>query len=625
MAESVGTASMRHSDAVRGRNDGEGDSDAFTAHASRRHRGLSDHDGGASESWVEISSHPSSSSISSIGDQIVTTGLQVGTGAAHSPNAARRRRLSQQAYNYHNVVNAPSSVPATAAGAAASYTQSRLGQSPMMGGGGTSSQDEEFGEDSTTSSGPEEAHGRSSADSGIEHVIPSRSMEAVSSGSAQRQTTRRSSAVLSPLQQPTHQPAASAVVIDSSSDDESDSDDGHATALGIGRRHSSSQPAPQTGISSATAAAPVSISPTFRPQPNAFSHPPAPPRRSQSTSSPSMPPPPPHGNGTFGPPRPSPAPRAHTRIRNHHHQHGRTPNFMSPAFQADNDAALRASLTTLLSCAAAAARGRGKALEDERMLSEAAAAGPSGAPNAGLGLGLGVAPPPGVPGAGVVPGSAPVELRIVPEAALDAAADEKNATTDDDRRLPAAAPRRRRRSRETASSPAPLTTSPRPTSASSNDDKPGSPFLPPAEAAALRQQQQQQQQRQTARARRTQQQTAGGSSTKKKQRTDGTTLRQTNDGVSMGTAYTYYPSTLMAWVVSAGVVVLVSVVGFGAGYVIGREVGRRESFLSPSYGQGAGASAANVSSCGREVVRTAGAGTLRRFRWGSGMGRGVAA
>ncbi|GKT83489.1 hypothetical protein Ct61P_01339 [Colletotrichum tofieldiae] len=44
-----------------------------------------------SESWVEISSQPSSSSLSSIGDEIVTTGLRVG-----GSMAARRRRLHHQ-------------------------------------------------------------------------------------------------------------------------------------------------------------------------------------------------------------------------------------------------------------------------------------------------------------------------------------------------------------------------------------------------------------------------------------------------------------------------------------------------------------------------------------------------
>ncbi|KAA8564735.1 hypothetical protein EYC84_011628 [Monilinia fructicola] len=40
---------------------------------------------------------------------------------------------------------------------------------------------------------------------------------------------------------------------------------------------------------------------------------------------------------------------------------------------------------------------------------------------------------------------------------------------------------------------------------------------------------------------------------------------------------TFISPTLLTWAMSAGVVVLVSVVGFGAGYVIGREVGRQET------------------------------------------------
>lgn len=74
--------------------------------------------------------------------------------------------------------------------------------------------------------------------------------------------------------------------------------------------------------------------------------------------------------------------------------------------------------------------------------------------------------------------------------------------------------------------------------------------------------------------------------------------------------------TLMAWVMSAGVVVLVSVVGFGAGYVIGREVGRGE-VMAVNGGSLGGAG------CAREVAR-GGTGTLRKFRWGIG-GRGVVA
>lgn len=69
--------------------------------------------------------------------------------------------------------------------------------------------------------------------------------------------------------------------------------------------------------------------------------------------------------------------------------------------------------------------------------------------------------------------------------------------------------------------------------------------------------------------------------------------------------------TLLTWVVSAGVVVLVSVVGFGAGYVIGREVGRQETLDGLSGG----------ATCGKEIVRSSGG--LRKFRWGGGRGIAV--
>lgn len=58
--------------------------------------------------------------------------------------------------------------------------------------------------------------------------------------------------------------------------------------------------------------------------------------------------------------------------------------------------------------------------------------------------------------------------------------------------------------------------------------------------------------------------------------------------------------TLLTWIVSAGVVVFVSVVGFGAGYAMGYESGKEEGRLL---------------SCGKSSpVR------VRRFRWGGGSG-----
>lgn len=74
---------------------------------------------------------------------------------------------------------------------------------------------------------------------------------------------------------------------------------------------------------------------------------------------------------------------------------------------------------------------------------------------------------------------------------------------------------------------------------------------------------------------------------------------------------------MLTWVMSAGVVVLVSVVGFGAGYVIGREVGRAEVL--------SGSTIMDTSSCGSQVVKS-GSGGLRKFRWGiGGAARAVAA
>ena len=64
--------------------------------------------------------------------------------------------------------------------------------------------------------------------------------------------------------------------------------------------------------------------------------------------------------------------------------------------------------------------------------------------------------------------------------------------------------------------------------------------------------------------------------------------------------------TLLTWVVSAGVVVLVSVVGFGAGYAIGKEVGRQETLSGLS----------DNTSCGKEALKQV--SEIRRFRWGNG-------
>jgi hypothetical protein len=74
--------------------------------------------------------------------------------------------------------------------------------------------------------------------------------------------------------------------------------------------------------------------------------------------------------------------------------------------------------------------------------------------------------------------------------------------------------------------------------------------------------------------------------------------------------------TLLTWVVSAGVVVLVSALSFSAGYVVGKESGHAEAM-----GQ-MGAAGAEAGSCAREAasgVKGTGLG-LRKLRWTGGAG-----
>lgn len=400
-----------------------------------------------SESWVEIASQPSSSSLSSIGDEIVTTGLRVG----HSSYPRGRRRLHPQQQQQH--------IPSP-------FMMNRAATNT-----GTSSQEEydetESEEDRLMTSSAEIPHPATS----LRH----------------QQTAIRSG-----------------INTDSEGDDD---DDENATALGR-----------------------PSNSPTFRPQPNAFSHPPSHLSHRHSTSS---------------------APLSHQA---HHHRpsfstrstsrpHRGAPNFMSPSYQADNDAALRASLTTLLSCAAAVG---GLPKKDHVLAS----------PSVGV---------------GIVPSSQPMELRLVPESEL--MAENRAAPPARGPRMPD--PKRAASNSSAASAPA---------SASSHE----------REVAAVAE-----------KGKRVAHAQAKPPRATKKKRT----------GTMEGEAATLISPTLLTWVVSAGVVVLVSVVGFGAGYVIGREVGRQEGALG--VGMGSASTNSSAASCGGELVRSTGTGTLRRFRWAS--------
>ncbi|KPM38915.1 hypothetical protein AK830_g7623 [Neonectria ditissima] len=373
------------------------------------------------ESWVEVSSQPSSSSLSSIGDEIVTTGLRV------AGPYTRRRRLQPPA---RSLPQQPTAIHASA-----------------------------------TEASSQEEYEESDSESEDERLLASSTENA--------------------------HPSEEEMNVDS----DADSDGDNVTALGR-----------------------VSDQPVFRPQPNAFSHPPSHQvQRSNSTASTMPPPPHPHSGFT----RPSFSQRSQMRANS------AGPNFMSPLVREENDAALRASLTTLLSCAAAA---RALPRSKEEIESQRTS-------NTGVG-----------------PSSQPMGLRLVPESELDAE------------------PSRAQRARPATPSP------PR---------KRGSPTRSvPADKAKHG--------------------TATSSvsrATKKKK------ITQSEE--------TLISPTLLTWVVSAGVVVLVSVVGFGAGYVIGREVGKQEA-LAVSVG-----SVNDTTSCGGEVMRSSGSG-LRRLRWGA-VGKSIVA
>ncbi|TPX16759.1 uncharacterized protein E0L32_003700 [Thyridium curvatum] len=449
------------------------------------------------ESWVEIASQPSSSSLSSIGDEIVTTGLRVGVGRASYPpqQPIRRRRLlqlQQRQMQQRQQQQQHTSMPQ-------SYFVSHAAAQ-----GGMSSQEEY---DETESE-------------------------------EDRVMTSSTENVPAPTPGLAGQPATMGPAADSDTDSD---DDENATALGR-----------------------PSDSPTFRPQPNAFSHPPNHlQHRSHSTNS-SVPYHPPYG-------RPSVAQRSQTRVNRS------GPSFMSPHTREDNDEALRASLTTLLSCAAAA---RGLPKKDET------ATGPSGIRS------------------GLRPSTQPTGLQLVQESELMDDGPAAAATGAAAPRL-AVPPERKLQSRT-----------------ASNSSAPSGPISTSSRAAADAAAAAGEKSKRSASAT----QTTKSSRASKKKKTSAAVLDEEHPAS--------ISPTLLTWVVGAGVVVLVSVVGFGAGYVIGREVGRQEGASAMGFnglgggGGGAGAAVNASSSCGSELVRSGGSGTggtLRRFRWGGGIGGSVAA
>ncbi|KAK7738515.1 hypothetical protein SLS53_006034 [Cytospora paraplurivora] len=181
-------------------------------------------------------------------------------------------------------------------------------------------------------------------------------------------------------------------------------------------------------------------------------------------------------------------------------------------------------------------------------------------------------------GAGVGPGTQPMELRLVPESEIEA---------DGSPDIGSGAPKSPRGRQSTT----------RTTSNSSAQSVPASTSSERAKRAAAVQSKAQR--------------------ASKKKRTAVT-------AVDDNTVTWISPATL-TWVLGTGVVLLVSVVGFGAGFVVGREVGRQDILSSMSGGGPAAGAGVNASSCGGEVVRNTGSGTLRRWRWGTGMTKLVSA
>lgn len=361
----------------------------------------------SADSWVEITSQPSSSSLSSIGEEIVTTGLRV----QGEPRIRRRRRVQGAGH----IVLEPRQ---TSTSSQEEYEESESEEDQVM-----------------TSSN--------------EHIIP-----------------------VTSVPRPEY---------DAGSDSDDDNDE-NATALG--RR--------------------TDADPAFTPQPNAFSHPPSALRPAPSAPTSYFPP---HAPSRHPYPPSRVAPRQHA-ANNH---------------QTDHDAALRASLTTLLSIGAAAARGLPKR-------------------NQNIGRNIG--------------STEPMGLRLVPESEL-------------------------------------MGTEP----VVANTSQPLSPSTRARSIPSISSQEAAEKGKQKA---------SLAKPTGEKTRALKKKRLQTLEEDSL------ISPTLLTWVMSAGVVVLVSVVGFGAGYVIGREVGRQEVMAGFN-----GTTFTDGSTCGREAVRTS-TGGLRRFKWGIG-------
>ena len=234
------------------------------------------------DSWIELGSQPSTSSLSSIGanDEIITTGLRIQR-QQHPQHSRRRRRRGQHIF-------VPQDIDIV-------YPHRHSQQHP---GSSQDEYDESESEDDRVMS------------SSNEDLRRARDMPYLPRGS-------------------------SASEVPMSSDDEDDDDD-NLTALGARSNNAE-----------------------FVPQPNAFSHPPA----SQSDARAGETQGYSYGSRAYDSRPGLPmqrSSRSNVRASARRQRHGQNQqqhspyNIISPSYQADHDAALRASLSTLLSCAAAA-------------------------------------------------------------------------------------------------------------------------------------------------------------------------------------------------------------------------------------------------------------------------------
>jgi hypothetical protein len=369
------------------------------------------------ESWVEIGSGPSSASLSSATDEIITTGLTV----QHDSNLHRRPRRTRGGGQFS------------------------IGTGHRVSHAGGNSSQEEYEESESESDRVMTSSNEGLGPSPLRHEVDHSSRSPHSVASSETMSER-----------------------------EEDDDDENATAVNYPRSRRQ-----------------------FEPRPNAFSHPSnQQPIRSQS--------------GTVYPPRRNPT-RPAASLRQHSYpQH--TPYNTTP----DHDEALRASLSTLLS-AAAAVRGL---------------------------------PKPGQPRI-QRPGSArvdPTTLRMVPESVALGDVPEESSVAPSSPRTASSTPSEKSKRKDTRSS---------------SKDR---------HAA-------------------------------KKARRTGPVIEDISP-------------TLLTWVVSAGVVVLVSALSFSAGYVVGKESAHAEAM-----GQ-LGAAGSDAGTCAREAASGAkGTGLgLRKLRWTGGAG-----